>query len=165
MRDSGYKVLKKSFQNSNFVRVLSLITNSVSYLGKKKFPVGWIEREIFMFFILSGFLSTVNFKYFFQFVLLHTDYFILKCKLWDKFLYSTIILILTIFYIWIFYRSFELFFEFMALKSAPICRRCNNFKTKTYFNLGNSHLVQRNEISHSIQLEIIKDLGKIVEIP
>ena len=42
------------------------------------------------------------------------DYFILNCKLWDKFLISMIILILIISYILIFYRNFELIFEFMA---------------------------------------------------
>ena len=51
------------------------------------------------------------------------DYFILNCKLWDKFLFSTITLFLIISYILIFYRNFELIFEFMALKRFPICGR------------------------------------------
>ena len=51
------------------------------------------------------------------------DYFILNCKLWDKLLISVIILTLIIPYILIFYRNFELIFEFMALKRAPICGR------------------------------------------
>ena len=40
-----------------------------------------------------------------------------------SFLVILIILILIISYILIFYRNFELFFEFMALKRAPICGR------------------------------------------
>ena len=76
------------------------------------------------FFILSGFfLFTVNSKYFFNSWCCILDYFILNCKLWGKFLISMIILILIISYILIFYRNFELIFEFMALKRAPICGR------------------------------------------
>ena len=48
---------------------------------------------------------------------------ILNCKLWDKFLNSMIILNFIISYILMFYRNFELIFEFMALKRTPICGR------------------------------------------
>ena len=92
-------------------------------------------------FILSGFLFIVNFKYFFNSWCCILDYFILNCKLWDKFLISMIILFLIIFYIQILYRNFELIFEFMALKRAPICGRnvCLSFflrifKTNNKFN-------------------------------
>ena len=75
------------------------------------------------FFILFAFLFTVNSKYFFKSWCCILDYFILNCKLWDKFLISMIILILIISYILIFYRNFELIFEFMALKRAAIYGR------------------------------------------
>ena len=65
----------------------------------------------------------VNSKYFFNSWCCILDYFILNCKLWDKFLNSTIILNFIISYILMFYKYFELIFEFMALKRAPICGR------------------------------------------
>ena len=88
----------------------------------KKFRSVRVQKLLY-FFILSGFLFIVNFKYFFNSWCCILDYFILNCKLWDKFLISMIILFLIIFYILILYRNFELIFEFMALKRAPICGR------------------------------------------
>ena len=76
-------------------------------------------QNLLYFFILSGFLFIVNFKYFFNSWCCILDYFILNCELWDKFLISMITLFLIIFYILILYRNFELIFEFMALKRAP----------------------------------------------
>ena len=82
------------------------------------------HTNFYCFFILSGFfLFTVNSKYFFNSWCCILDYFILNCKLWDKFLIPMIIFISIISYIQIFYRNFELIFEFMALKRAPICGR------------------------------------------
>ena len=76
-----------------------------------------------MFFHFIRFLFTVNYKYFFNSWYCILNYFSLNCKLWDKFLISMVSLILIISYILIFYRNFELIFEFMALKRAPICGR------------------------------------------
>ena len=47
-------------------------------------------------YLLSGFLFTVNSKYFFNSWCCILDYFILSCKLWDEFFNSMIILILII---------------------------------------------------------------------
>ena len=66
--------------------------------------------------------TIVNFKYFFNSWCCILDYSILNCKLWDKFLISMIIFLIIV-YILILYRNFELIFEFMALKRAPICGR------------------------------------------
>ena len=84
----------------------------------KQIPVGSCAK-FFMFFHLSGFLFTVNSKYFFNSWCCILDYFILNCKLWDKLFNSMIILNLIVSYILMFYRNFELIFEFMALKRAP----------------------------------------------
>ena len=75
------------------------------------------------------------------------DYFILNCKLWDKFLISMIILILIISYILMFYRNFELIFEFMALKRAPICGRnvCLSFFLCVFLYLIVIMLIEENK--------------------
>ena len=84
----------------------------------------FITLLYFLFFsILSGFYPVLSGFYFFNSWCCILDYFSLNCKLWDKFLISMIILILIISYILIFYRNFELIFEFMALKRAPRCGR------------------------------------------
>ena len=80
-------------------------------------------KIFFIFLHSSGFLFTINSEYFFNSWCSILDYFILNCKPWDKFLNSMIIFILIISCILMFYRNFELIFEFMALKRAPICGR------------------------------------------
>ena len=62
---------------------------------------------------------TVNSKYFSISWCCILDYFILNCKLWDKFLISMIIFILTISYILIFYRNFELIFDIWHWRGPP----------------------------------------------
>ena len=111
---------------SGFVRVLPLISNWHPCLIRKFFKLRSVRVEYFLCFpvyLLSGFLFRVNSKYFFESWCCILDYFILNCKLWDKFLNSMIILIFIISYILMFYRNFELIFEFMVLKRAPICGR------------------------------------------
>ena len=119
------KSSRKVFKNLNLVRVLSLITNWASFFNTKILKnFRSLRMKFFLcFFILSGFLFTVNSKYFFNSWCCILEYSILNCKLWNKFLISMIILILIISYILIFYRNFELIFEFMALRRAPICGR------------------------------------------
>ena len=105
---------------------MSFITNRTSFNNKIFFKLRSVRVQNFLCFpvyLLSSFLFTVNSKYFFNSWCCILDYFIFNCKLWDMFLISMIILILIISYILIFYRNFELTFEFMALKRAPICGR------------------------------------------
>ena len=138
---------RKVFKNLILVRFLPLITNLASFFNKKNFKKKILFGScviFFIFFHLSSFLFTVSSKYLLNTWCCILDYFILNCKLWDKFLNSMIILILIITYILMFYRNFELIFEFMALKRAPICGRnvclffflrifkskCDNFKQR-----------------------------------
>ena len=104
-------------------------------------------QKFLCFFILSGFLFTVNSKYFFNSWCCILDYFILNCKLWDKFLISMIILIWIISYILIFYRNFELIFVFMVLKRAPICGRnvCLSFFFCVFLYLIVIILIEENK--------------------
>ena len=107
---------------------MPLRTNLASFFNNKHFlekNCGRFVCKIFYIFSVypRGFLFIVNSKYFFNSWCCIFDYFILNRKLWDKFLISMIILFLIIFYIPILYRNFELIFEFMALKRAPICGR------------------------------------------
>ena len=113
-------------------------------------------QKFLWFFILSGFLFTVNSKYCFNSWCCILDYFILNCKLWDNFLISMIIHILIISYILIFCRNFELIFEFMALKRAPICGRnvCLAFFFWLIFN------IQNQLKTYKIQLQLILVLSK-----
>ena len=120
------KSSRRVFKNLNLVRVLLLISNWASFFNNKIFFKfrSVRMRKLLCFFILSGFLLTVNSKYFSICDAASYENWILKilnCKLWDKFLISMIILFLIISYILIFHRNFELIFEFMALKRAPIC--------------------------------------------
>ena len=101
---------RKVFKNVNLVRVMPLITNLASFFNNKIFLKNsgrFVCKNFFMFFRLSGFLFTMNSKYFFESWCCILDYFILNCKLWDKFLNSMINLILIISYILMFYRNFE----------------------------------------------------------
>ena len=84
-------------------------------------------QNFLCFFILSAFLFSVNSKYFFNSWCCILDYFILNCKLWDKFL-------------------FELIFEFMALKKAPICGRnvCLSFFFCVFWYLIVIILIEEN---------------------
>ena len=103
-------------------------------------------QNFLCFFILSGFLFTINSKYFFNSWCCILNYFILNCKLWDKFLISMIILILIISCILIFYRNFDLIFEFMTLKRAPICGRnvCLSFFFYVFLYLIVIILIEEN---------------------
>ena len=65
------KSSRKVFKNVNLVRVLPLITNLASFSNNKIFfqiAVGSCAKIFFMFsgLLLSGFLFTVNSKYFFN---------------------------------------------------------------------------------------------------
>ena len=104
-------------------------------------------QHFLCFFILSGFLFTVNCKYFFNSWCCILDYLILNWKLWDKILISMIILILIFSYILIFYRNFKLIFEFMALKRAPICGRnvCLSFLFCVFLYLIVIILIEENK--------------------
>ena len=128
---------------------MSLITNLASLFNNKILKISRsVRMQIFLcFFNVSGFLFTVNFKYFFNSWCCILDYFILNCKLWDKFLISMIILILIIPYILIFYRNFELIFEFMALERAPICGRnvCLSFLFWVFLYLIVIILIEENK--------------------
>ena len=136
-------------KNVNLVHVLSLITNSASFFNYKIFKNFRSVRmqQFWCFFILSCFSFTVNSKYFFNSWCCILDYFILNCKLWDKFLFSMIILILIISYILIFYRNFELIFEFMALEGNPICHRnvCLSFFFCVFLYLIVIILIEENK--------------------
>ena len=57
----------------------------------KKFRSVRVQNLLYLF-ILSGFFFIVNFKYFFNSWCCILEYFILNCKLWDKFLISMITL-------------------------------------------------------------------------
>ena len=87
------KYSQKVFINVNRVRVLPLRTNLASFFNnkikRKKFRSVRVQNVLY-YFILSGFLFTLNFKYFFNSWCYILDYFILNCKLWDKFLFSMI---------------------------------------------------------------------------
>ena len=111
--------------NVKLLRVLPWRTNLASFFNNihflKKIPVGSFEKSV-IFFHSIRFLFIVKLKFFFNSWCSILDYFILNCKLWDKFLISMIIFLL-ILYILNFYWNFEWIFEFMALKRAPICGR------------------------------------------
>ena len=128
---SSRKVFKKCKPCSRFEPIGH--PSSITTFHKK--ISGRFVCKFCCFFILSGFLITVNSKYFFNSSCCILDYFILNCKLWDNFLISMIILILISSYILIFYRNFELIFEFMAPKRAPICGRnvCLSFFFCVFF--------------------------------
>ena len=102
----------------------------------------WSLPKFFMFFHFIRFS-----KYFFNSWCCILDHFILNCKLWDKFLISMIILILIISYILIFYRNFELIFEFMVLKRAPVCGRnvCLSFFFCVFLYLILIILIEENK--------------------
>ena len=60
----------------------------------KKIPVGSCTKSFILFHFIR-FLFIVNFKIFFHSWCCILDYFILNCKLWDKFLMSMIIIVFT----------------------------------------------------------------------
>ena len=104
-------------------------------------------QHFLCFFHLSGFLFTVNSKYFFNSWCCILDYFILNCKLWDNVLNSMIILILIISFILMFYRNFDFIFEFMAPKTAPICGKnvCLSFFFGVFLYLIVIILIEENK--------------------
>ena len=92
------KSSRKVFKNVNLVRVLPLITNLASFFNNKFFlNSGRFVCKIFYVFSFIWFLFTVNSKYLFNSWCCILDYFILNCKLWDKFFNFMIILILIIY--------------------------------------------------------------------
>ena len=87
-----------------------VINNQLGIFHLKKIS-GRFDCKFLCCFLFSGFfLYTVNSTYFSNLCCCILDYFILNCRLWDKFLSSMIILILIISYILVFYTNFKLFF-------------------------------------------------------